>query len=99
MEEARHLAAQCWCDEETKSFEINTLLAEAVAKRIAAWMEASAAAYKDASFYRDLLVRCGDAFGEEAYICDDGSRSQDVLALNVPPLVEAICFRMKSLEK
>ena len=34
MQEARAIAAQCWCDEETKHLEMNTDLAEAFAKRI-----------------------------------------------------------------
>jgi hypothetical protein len=34
MQEARAIATQCWCDEETKHLEMNTDLAEAFAKRI-----------------------------------------------------------------
>lgn len=39
MEQARMLAAQCWCDEETSGKEMDATLAEAMARRIAAWME------------------------------------------------------------
>lgn len=39
LEQARHLAAQCWCDEETKSTVMDVVLAEAFAKRIAVLME------------------------------------------------------------
>jgi hypothetical protein len=35
MPEARAIAAQCWCDEETKHIEMDPVLAEAVARRIA----------------------------------------------------------------
>lgn len=39
MDEARQVAAQCWCDEETKDRVMDHALAEAVARRIAAWMD------------------------------------------------------------
>lgn len=38
MTEARELAAQCWCDEETKHIDMDTRLAEAFAKRLAPLM-------------------------------------------------------------
>jgi hypothetical protein len=38
-----------------------------------------------------LIIRCGEAIGEEAFISDDGSVQEDVLALKVPELVEAMC--------
>ena len=34
IDEARQIAAQCWCDKETENREMDTVLAEAVAKRI-----------------------------------------------------------------
>lgn len=88
IDEARALAAQCWCDEETKDIEMDTRLAEACAKRISAWMDTAAQAYRDADYYRGLLIRCGNAIGEPAFICDDGSRSEDVLCAKIPELVE-----------
>lgn len=90
MEEARHFAAQCWCDKETSSTPMDTVLAEAVAQRIAVWMETSAQMARDAEFYRDLLTECGHAIGIEAYTSDDGSVQQDVLALKVPELVKEL---------
>jgi hypothetical protein len=42
MDEARQIAAQCWCDEETQDRVMDTPLAEAMARRIAAWMETAA---------------------------------------------------------
>jgi len=35
MEEAREAAAQCWCDKETEDCVMDSVLAEAVATRIA----------------------------------------------------------------
>lgn len=90
MDEARQIAAQCWCDDETKDRVMDPTLAEAVAKRIAAWMDTAAQAQRNADYYRGLLERCGNAIGEAAHICDDGSRSEDVLNAKVPELVEAL---------
>ncbi len=45
---------------------------------------------RDSDFYRGLIVRCGEAIGREAYVCDDGSISNSVLALKVPELVEEL---------
>lgn len=88
MEEARQIAAQCWCDDETKDREMDVALAEAVAKRIAAWMDTAAQNQRNTDYYRDLLVRCGKAIGDRAYTCDDGSRSEDVLCTKIPEIVE-----------
>lgn len=90
MPEARHFAAQCWCDEETSHIPMDVTLAEAVAKRIAVWMDTSAQGYRDAEFYRNLLHRCGQFLGVEAYTSDDGTVQEEVLALKVPELVEKL---------
>src|SRR5437762_2398896 len=90
MEEARQQAAQCWCDDETKDLVMDVALAEAVAKRIAAWMDTAAQAQRNVDYYRDLLIRCGEALGESAYTADDGSKSLEVLCAKVPELVESL---------
>lgn len=90
MDEARQLAAQCWCDEETKDRVMDPILAESVARRIAAWMDTSAQAYRDADFYRGIIYQIGDMFGVEAKTSDDGSVQQDVLCLKVPELVSKL---------
>lgn len=88
MAEARGLAAQCWCDSETEDRVMDPVLCEAVAKRIAAWMDTAAQCARNEAYYRGLVVRCGKAIGERAYIADDGTRSQDVLCAKIPELVE-----------
>ncbi|HEY0548176.1 MAG TPA: hypothetical protein VGF13_01165 [Verrucomicrobiae bacterium] len=94
MPEARQLAAQCWCDDETKDRVMDPPLAEAVARRIAAWMDDAARYARNEEYYRGLVQRCGAVFGEAAYLCDDGvSRSQDILCAKVPELVEALSRR------
>ena len=38
MDQARQIAAQCWCDDKTKDLVLDTELAEAFAIRLATWM-------------------------------------------------------------
>ena len=89
MEEARQIAAQCWCDEETQDRAMDPALAEAVAKRIAFWMDTAAQFDRNTAYYRGLLERCGRAIGDRAFTQDDGGRSEDVLCAKIPEIVEA----------
>ena len=66
----RQYAAQCWCDPETSDRVMDTQLAEAVAKRIAAWMDTAAQAQHIVDYYRSLVVRCGNALGDAARTAD-----------------------------
>lgn len=97
MPEARQIAAQCWCDDETKNTEMDVVLAEAIAKRIAAWMDADAQAQRNCDYYRSLVIRCGNALGDAAKTCDDGSKSEDVLCAKVPELVEALVANARGM--
>lgn len=90
MEEARQQAAQCWSDPETEKIEMDVVLCEAVAKRIAFWIETAAQNQRNAGYYRGLVVRCGVAIGPEAYIQGDGGVCGDVLCAKVPELVESL---------
>jgi hypothetical protein len=90
MEEAMEIAAQCWCDPETENKVMDPVLAEAVAKRIAAWMNTAAQNQRNTDYYRGLVVRCGEAIGKEAYTQDNGDMVEDVLCAKVPELVEAL---------
>ena len=90
MEQARMFAAQCWCDEETSSIEMNTALAEAVARRIAVWMGTAAQEERNAKFYRGLLDECAKHLGPDAYTADDGTVMDEPLRLKVPELVAAL---------
>ena len=90
MEEARATAAQCWCDPETSDRVMDVNLAEAVAKRISHWMQTAAMYAKNAEYYRDLLIECGEAIGKEAYTQDDGGVCEDVLCNKIPELVRRL---------
>lgn len=75
LDEARQIAALC-------------LTSEEVALTIAAWMDSAAQHLRNETFYRELIIRCGNVLGPEAKTSDDGSVQQDVLALKVPEIVE-----------
>jgi hypothetical protein len=90
IEEARQIAAQCWCDDETKHIEMDVVLAEAVAKRIAAWMDSASQFSRNEVFYHGIVTQIGEMFGEAAKTSDDGSIQEDVLALKVPELVAGL---------
>jgi hypothetical protein len=53
MPEARVSAAQCWCDPETSHTVMDPALAEAVARRIAAWMQTGAFHARNEAYWRD----------------------------------------------
>ena len=89
IEGARQLAAQCWRDPETIHIIRHISLCEAVAKRIAHWMEIAAQNQRNTDYYRGLLVKCGEAIGDKAYIADDGTRSEDVLCAKIPEIIDA----------
>lgn len=52
------------------------------------WEETARQYCRNANYYRDLVVRCGQAFGLLAQTCDDGSLVEDVLCAKVPELVQ-----------
>lgn len=65
-------------------------LAESVGdvdQQVENWKETAAFHCRNELFYRGLITQIGEMFGKEAYISDDGSVQQDVLALKVPELV------------
>jgi len=92
INEARQIAAQCWCDPETSDHVMDPVLCEAAARRIAMWMETAAQNQRNTDYYRGLVVRCGEALGKDAYIQDDGGVVEDVLCAKVPKLVEMLAF-------
>lgn len=90
MDDARQLAAQCWCNDETSGIEMDARLAEAFARRLAAWMEAAAQNQRNTEFYRGLLDDCAEAIGPEAFTADDGTVMQDPVRLKIPEIVRRL---------
>jgi len=54
------------------------------------WEETARQHCKNEQFYRDIVVKIGMLFGDAAKTSDDGTIQEDVLALNVYPLVEEL---------
>ncbi len=92
-EEARALAAQCWCDEETSDIEMDTRLADAFARRLEHWMEDAARYARNSDFHRDLVDQCATHLGVRAYTADDGSVMEDPVRLRVPELVAELAAK------
>jgi len=87
LEEATVVAAQCWCDEESGYPVMDVKLGEVFAKHLSFWMQTAAQNQRNADYYRGLLERCGAIIGDRAYLCDDGSKSQDVLCAKIPEII------------
>ena len=98
MDEALQTAAQCWCDEETQDIVMDDRLARAVARRIAVWMDTAASFATSVEYYQGLLNQCGEAIGDAAKTCDDGSRADEVLRAKVPGLVRDLVTRLRDSE-
>jgi hypothetical protein len=101
MELARQIAAQCWCDEETSKIEMDSVLAEAIAKRINSWMTIAAQNERNADFYRGLLDECANNLGvlkEEAYKSDDGFTHDSPIRLKIPELVRQLAETVVDLK-
>lgn len=91
MEAAMQEAAQCWCDDETSSKQMDHVLAEAFAKRLAVWMESTMQMARNAAFYCSLLDQCAEHLGREAYTADDGTVMGEPVRLKIPELVAERC--------
>jgi len=61
IEEAKAIAAQCWCDSETSHIVMEPVLAEAVARRIAAWMETGSLHARNEAYWRDRALKAEEA--------------------------------------
>lgn len=54
------------------------------------WKEMARMLSEGNDFYHDIVKQTGEIIGQEAYISDDGSVQDSVLALKVPELVKAL---------
>ena len=91
---ARHAVAQGWCEPEISGREMDAVLADAISRPVGraltAWWETAAMAFRNADYYRGLMIEIGKMLGDEAYISDDGSRQDEVLCAKVPELVKRL---------
>jgi hypothetical protein len=91
-ESALHAVAQGWCEPETVKYQMDTVLAGAIARPVErvlkAWYETAMQHCRNEEYYRGLVQQIGELFGAVAYVSDDGSVQQDVLCAKVPELVQ-----------
>jgi hypothetical protein len=64
-DESLMLAAQCWCDEETAKFEMNSKLAEAFAKRL----DDKQKLIDELQDFAIWMTGCGYDFCQHEYFC------------------------------
>lgn len=58
-------------------------------KLVVGWVESFAASQRDVTYYRNLVVRCGELLGGDVYVADDGSVTDEVLVDKVPEVLAA----------
>ena len=63
------------------------------------WQETAMQNQRNADYYRSLVVKIGELFGDAAYIQDDGGRSEDILCAKVPELVQEMVALQKVLQR
>lgn len=88
MDEARVIAAQCWCDKRTEHLEMIPDLAEVFAEQLSYWIYYASQNQINTEYYRNLLIKCGEILGDESYISDDGSIQDEVLCAKIPEIIE-----------
>lgn len=100
MQEARQIAAQCWCDKETEGITLDPRLCTAVAQRIANWMETAARESGNRDYYRGLCLQCVETLSgaqkERMFRTDDGEISADPLLDRLPEVINEMSARYHS---
>lgn len=100
---ASFAVAQGWCEPEVSGYEMDAVLAGAIAKPVGralrAWYDTAAQHARNEEFYRELLVKCGEIIGHSAYVCDDGSVSEDVLCAKILQLVDELLAKTYRIDQ
>lgn len=94
MDEARQIAAQCWCDEENAGKVMDADLAESMARRLSGWMVMLAQSHKNTDYYVGLLDECAKHIGTPAYTADDGTVGDSPIRAKLPELVKQLVHIM-----
>lgn len=66
---------------------------------IKAWQSTAEQNQENRNFYKDLIIGIGARFGNAAYISDDGSIQDSVIALKVPELVRQLRHHADRLQQ
>lgn len=62
------------------------------------WKRAAQLHLSNEMYYRAIVMRIGELFGDAAKICDDGTKSENVLSEKVYQLVKELVERSKNNE-
>ena len=96
------VAVQIWCEPQHSHKEMDVHFAQSIATQIEreqhhtdAWFETAAQHHRNEEYYRGLCDQIGEAIGEDAYIQDDGGRSEEVLRAKLPELVRSLAARLR----
>ena len=90
IDDVRGMAAQAWCQPTTEHKQMDPELAEAFAWILKAWIDTGSQFARNEEFYRDLLDKCAESIGPEAYTSDDGSVQDSPLRLKIPEIVARV---------
>lgn len=93
MDEARGVAARIWCEPQHAGKVMDVEFAESIARKLSEvsnWEESARLSLKGLEYYRGLVVKIGELFGDAAKTADDGGVHEGVLCAKVPELVEGL---------
>ena len=63
------------------------------------WIDTAHLYASNSSYYREKLIEIGKMLGEEVYICDDGTKSQDVLIEKIKEVLEKVIHQNKEVKE
>lgn len=85
--EATHIECEVSCPTEVIELEDAAEWFEKKVKEAGNWEETARQYARNMEYYRGLVDNIALVFGQRAYICDDGSKAEDVLRAKIPELV------------
>jgi len=99
----QQIVARAWCDPKNAHKEFDADLANSIVEKtlyaLLTWKDLAVHMSNNSDYYRGLLDEIGDLFGRDAYTCDDGSLSEDILRAKVPELVRNMFNSLPRLTK
>jgi 2,4-dienoyl-CoA reductase-like NADH-dependent reductase (Old Yellow Enzyme family) len=99
IEIARQIAAQCWCNDETKDIEKNEKLAEAMAERIAGMLETASTFATGMEYYRGIVERCREVINRAPFAKRKRKQLDAATDDQVPDFVDELADAAHVLEE
>lgn len=90
IDEARMMAAQCWCDKANSGKTMDHELAESFARLLANWMADAARHSRNEEWYRGLLMEFGSVLGDEVRRMGDGTLNDEPFPSKIPVEVKRL---------